>query len=161
MICHSNCQLKPYLFPLRNNRVNEGHNLPQLTVLGLRDVLLVSGSHVSQTLSASQSDLVSWSVRLSQQVSQTLSRVNICWSLSLSLFLSLSDCIEIDFEEIAYLLLPFFTASPLWLGYKIVPATFIPILYDSRCLFIDNIVFQYQLSQYCIQYMQKYQLYPC
>ena len=35
---HWNRQLKPYLFPLRKNRVNQGHNLSPLAVLGLRGV---------------------------------------------------------------------------------------------------------------------------
>ena len=38
LINHWNRQLKPYLFPLRKNRVNQGHNLSPLAVLGLRGV---------------------------------------------------------------------------------------------------------------------------
>ena len=39
MICHWNCQLKPYSFPLRKNRVNYGHLLPSLSALGLINIL--------------------------------------------------------------------------------------------------------------------------
>ena len=81
--------LKLYLCrPLRRYRVNQAHNLPPLSVLGLmvkrclisiiRQSDLVSQSvilcHlVSQTLSVNQSDFVSQSVRICQLVSQTLS----------------------------------------------------------------------------------------
>ena len=34
---HWNCQLKSYLFPLRENRVNQGLKLPPISVLGLRE----------------------------------------------------------------------------------------------------------------------------
>ena len=39
VICHWNCQLKPYSFPLRKNRVNYGHLLPSLSALGLINIL--------------------------------------------------------------------------------------------------------------------------
>ena len=72
MIDHWNCQLKPFLFPLRKNRVNLGHNLHLLSVLELRDVL-ISIRQSSQTLSVCQSDFVTTSVRHCQYISQTLS----------------------------------------------------------------------------------------
>ena len=34
-----NCQLKPYSFPLRKNRVNYGYLLPSLSALGLINIL--------------------------------------------------------------------------------------------------------------------------
>ena len=85
VICHWNHQLKPYLLPLRKYRVNQSHNLPPLSLLGLRDVFIcirqsyfVSKSVilcqlVIQTLSVSHLDFVCQSIRFCQLVSQTLS----------------------------------------------------------------------------------------
>ena len=39
VICHWNRQLKPYLFPLRKNRVNQVHLLPPLSAIGLINIL--------------------------------------------------------------------------------------------------------------------------
>ena len=74
VIHHWNCQLKPYLFPLRKCRVNQSHNLPPLSLLGLRDVFICirQSDLVSHTLSVSQSYFVSQSFRLYQLVTQTL-----------------------------------------------------------------------------------------
>ena len=74
VIHHWNRQLKPYLFPLRKCRVNQSHNLPPLSLLGLRDVFICirQSDLVSHTLSVSQSYFVSQSFRLYQLVTQTL-----------------------------------------------------------------------------------------
>ena len=46
VIHHWNRQLKHYLFPLRKYRVNKGHKLPLLSVLGLRVFLVLNERYI-------------------------------------------------------------------------------------------------------------------
>ena len=66
VIHHWNCQLKPYSFPLRKNRVNYGHLLPSLSALGLINILsdLHSSVIVTYTLLILKCDM---SLELSAQ----------------------------------------------------------------------------------------------
>ena len=65
----------PYSFPLR---VNQGHNLPSLSVVGLRDVFIIIRQKelvcksVTLCQKISQTQLVSQSFRFCQSVRQTL-----------------------------------------------------------------------------------------